>query len=93
MDNREFTIDKDGFAIHAKLDFPKEQQEKMPLVILTHGLTGHMEEWHLLCIRDSIVKCGYACLRVELYGHGETDGAFYNHNLMEWVSELVYVID
>lgn len=93
MENREFFIDKDGFKIHAKLDFPQGEAEKMPLVILVHGLTGHMEEPHLLGIRSAINEIGMACLRVELYGHGQSDGAFKNHNVMEWVSQLIYVID
>ena len=90
---QEFTIDMNGFGIHAKIDFPKEKKEKMPLVLLCHGLTGHMEEWHIWGIRDSITDCGYICLRIELYGHGKTDGAFYDHDLEKWVEEICFCID
>ncbi|MBQ0000783.1 MAG: alpha/beta fold hydrolase [Clostridiales bacterium] len=93
MENREFYIDKDGFKIHAKLDFPEVQKEKMPLLILVHGLTGHMEEVHILKVAEIAVKSGYACLRVEMYGHGMSDGNFCNHNIAQWVLDMAYVID
>lgn len=93
MENKEFYIDFDGFKLHAKLDCPKTIQEKKPLVILVPGLTGHMEEEHILGIKDVINEVGFFVLRVELYGHGKTDGAFKNHNLYEWVSELYYIVD
>lgn len=93
MENREFFIDKDGFKLHAKLDFPEGNAEKMPLVILSHGLTGHMEERHIVAAAKAITQSGYACLRVELYGHGQSDGKFENHNVAEWVLELLYIVD
>lgn len=93
LKNKEFYIDKDGHKIHAKLDFPKQLKEKMPLLILAHGLTGHMEERHILGAKDAANNAGVAVLRVELYGHGKTDGKFCNHNLYEWLTELLYVID
>ena len=93
MENREFYIDKDGFQIHAKLDFPVIQKEKMPLVILVHGLTGHMEERHIIQMAKTATEAGYVCLRVEMYGHGKTDGKFCNHNVAQWVLDLAYVID
>jgi len=93
MENKEFFINKDGFKLHAKMAFPKGDAEKFPMVILVHGLTGHMEEPHIIGISDTIVEAGYISLRVELYGHGQSDGAFENHNLLEWISELCYVID
>lgn len=102
MDEKEFYIDKDGFRIHAKLAIPGGRTvEKMmqpgaarlPLVIVVHGLTGHMEERHIVAVTQAALRAGAAALRVELYGHGKTDGDFLNHNLLEWVGELLYIID
>jgi hypothetical protein len=94
---KEFYIDKDGFRLHTKLDFPEgnfdEKQDKIPLVIVVHGLTGHMEERHIIAVAKAANEAGFAALRVELYGHGKSDGQFKNHTIMEWVSELLYVID
>lgn len=98
MENREFYIDKDGFRIHAKLDFPNagedmSDQKKLPLVIVVHGITGHMEERHILAVSAAAREAGMATLRVEMYGHGKTDGRFENHTIPDWVSTLLYVID
>lgn len=93
MQNKEFYIDKDGFKLHAKLDFPKDKEGKMPILVLIHGLTGHMDEAHLVGLKDAANEVGMACLRVDMYGHGKSDGELCNHNLMEWVCEIVYVID
>ncbi len=101
MDEKEFYIDKDGFRIHAKLAIPGDRTvEKMmqpgaerALVIVVHGLTGHMEERHIAAVARAVLQTGAAALRVELYGHGKTDGDFLNHNLLEWVGELLYIID
>ncbi|MDO4188473.1 MAG: alpha/beta hydrolase [Lachnospiraceae bacterium] len=90
---KDFYIDKDGFKLYAKLDMPDESNEKMPLVILIHGLTGQMDEAQLEGVRDAANDNGMACLRVDMYGHGKSDGDFSNHNIMEWVSEILFIID
>ena len=43
MENKEFYINCDGIALHAKMDFPKEEKDKYPMVIVVHGLTGHSQ--------------------------------------------------
>lgn len=93
MENKEYFIDKDGFKLHAKLDFPASAEGKMPIVILVHGLTSWMDERHIVGFKDAINDAGCACLRVDMYGHGQSDGKFENHNVMEWVCELLYLID
>ena len=93
MQNRDYFIDKDGFKLHSKLEFPKDVTGKMPLLILIHGLTGQMDEAQLEGVRDAAFATGIACLRVDMYGHGKSDGDFSNHNVMEWICEILYVID
>lgn len=92
-ENMEFFIPKDGIKLHCKLDFPAKQKEKMPLVILQHGLTGHMEERHLLAVKSALTGIGYAVLRSELYGHGRSQGDFKDHSVWEWVLDFLKVID
>lgn len=93
MNRQEFFIDHDGLRIHAKLDFPAAEAEKYPLVIIVHGYTGHMEEDHIIAIAQALTQNGFAALRVEMYGHGCSDGEFRNHTVLKWVSELLTVID
>lgn len=93
MITKEFYIDKDGFKLFAKIDTLEGSSGKMPLFILIHGLTGQMDEAQLEGAMDAAIANGMACLRVDMYGHGKSDGEFINHNLLEWVSEIIYVID
>ena len=93
MTTKEFYIDKDGFKLFSKLDLPDNSGEKMPLLILIHGLTGQMDEPQLEGVRDVANACSMACLRVDMYGHGKSDGDFSNHNVLEWVCEIIYIID
>ena len=38
-------------------------------------------------------EIGYAALRVDMYGHGKSDGDFYNQTLFKWMSNVMTVID
>ena len=89
---KEFYIDNDGIQLHAKLDMPKEA-EKCPLMILFHGLTGHMEEEHIVAAMHTAIEADYAVLRVELYGHGQSGGKFEDHTLFKWITNGLAVID
>lgn len=92
MNETEFYITDDGIRLHAKLNRP-ESEEKLPLMLLFHGFTGHMEEEHIVAAMNTAVQENIAVLRVELYGHGGSDGAFENHTLYKWVSNGLKVID
>lgn len=93
MENREFYINDDGIRLHAKLDFPTEEREKYPLVIVIHGFTGHMEERHIVAVAKAMNEAGYATLRAEMYGHGKSDGAFCDHTLYKWIGNALAVTD
>ncbi len=93
---KEFFIENDGIRLHAKLDMPKTIQNetgKCPLVIVIHGFTGHMEENHIVAVVEAVNDIGFAALRVEMYGHGKSDGKFENHTLYKWVTNALAAID
>ncbi len=90
---KEFYITDDGIRLHAKLDQPANAGEKMPLMILFHGFTGHMEEAHIIRAMETALEAGIAVLRIDLYGHGGSDGAFEDHTLYKWVTNGLAVID
>ncbi|MCR5671434.1 MAG: lysophospholipase [Butyrivibrio sp.] len=92
MTEKEFYIDSDGVRLHAKLDRPEGAAEKGPLCILVHGFTGHMEEDHIIAAKDSILEAGVSVLRVEMYGHGKSDGKFIDHNLFKWINNMFSVM-
>jgi hypothetical protein len=86
-------FDIDGIRLNAKLELPDTEEEKSPLLILSHGFTGHMEERHILGAAAAARSAGFAVLRVELYGHGHSGGAFRDHTVRIWVDELVQIVD
>lgn len=90
---QEFFIDSDGIAIHAKLEMPQGSPERCPLCIVQHGLTGHMEENHIIAVAAAIREVGIATLRVEMYGHGKSGGTFGKHTLLKWIDNMLDVID
>lgn len=93
MQNKEFYIPNDGIRIHAKLDFPDKELAVYPLVIILHGFTGHMEETHIVAAARAMNEIGFATLRAEMYGHGQSDGAFRDHTLFKWLTNTLAVID
>ena len=89
---KEFFIDDDGIRLHAKLEMPAGD-DRCPLVIIVHGFTGDMEEPHIRQAAGAAIAAGYAALRVEMYGHGKSDGKFRNHTLYKWVSNMLTVVE
>ena len=88
---KEFYIDSDGIKLHAKLDRPDESV-KGPLCILIHGFTGHMEEDHIIAAQKAMNEAGVSVLRVEMYGHGKSEGEFKNHTLYKWVTNALAAV-
>ena len=83
----------DGIRLNAKLDMPKEHTGKCPLVIVIHGFTGHMEETHITAVCETLNAIGFATLRADMYGHGNSDGQFENHTLYKWLTNALTLID
>ncbi len=83
----------DGIRLHAKLDMPPGGAEKCPLVIVIHGFTGDMEQRHITAVSETLNAIGCATLRVDMYGHGCSDGEFRDHTLYKWISNALTVID
>lgn len=88
----EFYIDCDGIKLHAKLD-KAEGVDRGPLCILIHGFTGHMEEDHIVTVRDALLDSGIMVLRAEMYGHGKSGGEFSKHTLYKWVTNALSVVE
>ena len=83
----------DGIRLNAKLDMPASGAERCPLVVVIHGFTGHMEERHIIAVQRMLNEIGYATLRVDMYGHGSSEGEFRKHTLYKWLTNAMTVID
>ena len=88
METKEFYIPCDGIKVHAKLDMPEDYSEgaSCPVVLVIHGLTGHMEERHIKAVARTLNELGCVTLRAEMYGHGKTEGHFEDHTLFKWLT-------
>lgn len=94
MNNSDFYLECDGVKLSCTIEFPEPSDKtKLPLVILIHGLTGHKDEPQMLAARDGIIDSEMACLRVDMYGHGKSEGDFENHNLLIWINEILNIIN
>ena len=85
-------INDDGIVLSAVLEKP-EGQEKCPLVILLHGFTSAKDRPHNLLAAAAMRESGFATLRMDLYGHGESGGEFRKHTLYKWISNTMAAID
>ena len=83
----------DGIQLKAELDMPLESSEKCPAVVMIHGFTGHMNEWHLTETSRMLNEIGFATLRADMYGHGKSGGEFRNHTLFKWINNAMTLID
>ena len=83
----------DGIRLNASLEKPDGAEGKYPLCIILHGFTGDMEEEQILAAAKAARDEGAASLRVELYGHGRSDGSFRDHTLLKWINNTLAVID
>ena len=83
----------DKIPLHITRDMPPGDPEKCPLVIVIHGFTGYSEETHIEAVSRTMNEIGYATLRVDMYGHGKSGGAFRDHTLFKWMTNAMTVID
>ena len=83
----------DGIRLNATIDMPDGNPEKCPMVIIIHGFTGNSEERHILAVSRMFNEIGLATLRVDMYGHGKSDGQFCDHTLFKWMTNAMTVID
>ncbi|WP_029320437.1 alpha/beta hydrolase [Butyrivibrio sp. AE3004] len=86
-------ITDDGIKLSVELDMPKEKTEKCPICIIIHGFTGYKEERHLLAVSEAMNEIGMATLRIDMYGHGKSEGEFRDHTLYKWLSNGMAAID
>ena len=85
-------IQDDEIRLSAVLEKP-ENAEGCPLVIVLHGFTSAKDRPHTIRAATAMRDVGYATLRMDLYGHGESDGEFRNHTLHKWISNVMAAID
>lgn len=89
---KDFYIDDNGIRLHCRLDQPKNSI-RCPLLIIIHGLRGHMEEEHLSALAQAAEGIGFAVLRADMYGHGSSGGTFADHTIRKWLKNVQAVTE
>jgi len=85
------TLMDDGISLSAVLERP--HGGRCPLAIVLHGFTSTKEKPHTLAACEAMREAGFATLRFDLYGHGESGGQFRDHTLYKWISNTLTVLD
>ncbi len=83
----------DGIKLDAALEKPRDRNGKCPIVIIIHGISGNKDEKHLVEISEMFLRNGFATLRVDMYGHGKSEGTCYDHTYFKWMTNGMKVID
>ncbi len=89
----QFTVMDDGIALSAVLERPSPVPSPCPLFVVLHGFTSSKDRSHTLAACRAMRQAGFATLRFDLYGHGESGGEFKNHTLYKWISNTLCVLD
>ena len=87
----DMTITDDGIQLSAVLEKPN--QARCPLVIFFHGFTSTKDKPHSIAACQAMREAGCATLRLDMYGHGESGGAFKDHTLYKWISNALAAIN
>lgn len=88
-------IEDDGIRLSAVLDKPEgfDEAKGCPACLVLHGFTAYKEERQVEGIAHAVTDAGFAALRIDMYGHGKSDGSFRDHNLLKWVSNAMAALD
>jgi uncharacterized protein len=81
MEEKVFIENSKGLKLASIINFP-DKYKKYPAVIILHGFTGYKEEAHLKELADVLAKSGFAAIRFDCSGSGESGGTFEKDYLM-----------
>ncbi len=84
------TVRDGDLPLRAVLQRP--DRRRGPLVIVLHGFSSDMTRPHTLAACEAMREAGFATLRADLYGHGGSGGAFRDHTIPKWVSNILALL-
>ena len=87
------TIDGSVGKLVGDVQRPMVQARKVPIVIICHGLTGYRTENHLMVVNDTLLAHGYATIRFDFNGHGESSGPFSGMTIENEIEDLHRIYD
>lgn len=83
----------DQIPLSCLLELPEEKKDSYPLCIVMHGFCGHKNEPLIEATARMMRQEGFATLRPDMYGHGESGGEFRELTVLKWISNAQRLID
>jgi len=80
-----------GQVLKADLHLPKEKTDKA--VIVCHGFTGHKDKNFMKAACEDFAEAGFAALRFDFRGNGQSEGKFIESYYSNEVSDLKSAVD
>lgn len=91
--NETVTIEGSKGKLVGDVQRPAVRGPKVPTVIICHGLTGYRSEPHLMAVNDTLLAHGYATVRFDFNGHGESEGEFVDMTVSSEIADLGCIYD
>ena len=64
-----------------------------PGIIFLHGLMSDRDGTKATALANHCARSGQACVRFDMFGHGESTGRFEEGNISRWTNDAIAVID
>lgn len=90
-----------AYPLAATLALPQQEQEKHPMIIMIHGSgdidrNGNAKQLHINAFKelsDRIAAAGFAVLRYDKRGVGQSGGDFHEMGLFDLIDDAAAVVD
>lgn len=84
-----------GLTLRGVIHTPDQAEKKYPAIILYHGFGGNKTGPHFLFVRLSRIleSLGFASIRFDFAGSGESDGEFINMTLSGELEDAANILD
>ncbi|MBI4738107.1 alpha/beta fold hydrolase [Candidatus Woesearchaeota archaeon] len=96
MVTKEITFqNKKGQALSGILRYPDalEEEKRFPTVVILHGFGESKHHDLTASLANYIMPFGFAVLRFDFHGHGESEGRFEDQTITQQVQDVVAAID
>ncbi len=84
-----------GLTLRGMLHIPDNTSRKLPLIIILHGFGGNKMGPHFMFVRLSraLEELGFASIRFDFAGSGESDGEFINMTLSGELEDAINILN
>ncbi|MBZ0277232.1 MAG: alpha/beta fold hydrolase, partial [Anaerolineae bacterium] len=94
-------LENEGQTIVGTLALPDGAEGPLPIVLMFHGFTGQRQELPIINTEESmysrtarvLAEQGYASLRIDFRGSGESDGAWEDTTFSSQISDALVALD